>query len=256
MIAVPVSLIGTFAVMAMLGFSLNNLSLFGLVLAIGIVVDDAIVVVENMERYLALGHPSREAARLAMAEVSGPVIAIALVLCAVFVPTALMAGISGEFFRQFALTIAASTIISAFNSLTLSPALGAILFKGHGGGEHGEGEHAGAGHRAGGHAAAKKEALPRWGIALLALLLAYLMLTPHVAHLLGIELPGAHGEEASHSHAAAMWGVRLGSRGRRRGRGMASGGPCESGLGGVLRSLQLGLRPRDQRLRLEPSRCC
>ena len=143
MIAVPVSLIGTFAVMAMLGFSLNNLSLFGLVLAIGIVVDDAIVVVENMERYLALGHSSREAARLAMAEVSGPVIAIALVLCAVFVPTALMAGISGEFFRQFALTIAASTIISAFNSLTLSPALGAILFKGHGGGGHGAGEHAG-----------------------------------------------------------------------------------------------------------------
>ena len=136
MIAVPVSLIGTFAMMAMLGFSLNNLSLFGLVLAIGIVVDDAIVVVENVERYLAMGHPARDAARLAMAEVSGPVIAIALVLCAVFVPTALMAGISGEFFRQFALTIAASTIISAFNSLTLSPALCAILFKGHGA-EHG-----------------------------------------------------------------------------------------------------------------------
>ena len=96
MIAVPVSLIGTFALMAMLGFSLNNLSLFGLVLAIGIVVDDAIVVVENVERYLAMGHPADEAARLAMAEVSGPVIAIALVLCAVFVPTALMAGISGE----------------------------------------------------------------------------------------------------------------------------------------------------------------
>ena len=138
MIAVPVSLIGTFAVMALLGFSLNNLSLFGLVLAIGIVVDDAIVVVENVERYLAMGHSSREASRRAMAEVSGPVIAIALVLCAVFVPTALMAGISGEFFRQFALTIAASTIISAFNSLTLSPALCAILFKGHGA-EHGSG---------------------------------------------------------------------------------------------------------------------
>ena len=132
MIAVPVSLIGTFAMMAMLGFSLNNLSLFGLVLAIGIVVDDAIVVVENVERYLAMGHTADKAARLAMAEVSGPVIAIALVLCAVFVPTAFMAGISGEFFRQFALTIAASTIISAFNSLTLSPALCAILFKGHG----------------------------------------------------------------------------------------------------------------------------
>ena len=180
MIAVPVSLIGTFAVMAMLGFSLNNLSLFGLVLAIGIVVDDAIVVVENVERYLAMGHSSREAARRAMAEVSGPVIAIALVLCAVFVPTALMAGISGEFFRQFALTIAASTIISAFNSLTLSPALCAILFKGHGA-EHGTGT----------HTHAKKEALPRLGVVAIAALLAYFMLAPHVAHLLGVQLPGA-----------------------------------------------------------------
>jgi multidrug efflux pump len=200
MIAVPVSLVGTFALMAMLGFSLNNLSLFGLVLAIGIVVDDAIVVVENVERYLAMGHPAREAARLAMAEVSGPVIAIALVLCAVFVPTAFMAGISGEFFRQFALTIAASTIISAFNSLTLSPALCAILFKGHA---------AGQGPEAHGHA--KKEALPRLGVVLIAALLAYFMLTPHLAHLLGIELPSGHGEHAANGHAsgAALWGVRL-----------------------------------------------
>ena len=132
MIAVPVSLIGTFAVMGMLGFSLNNLSLFGLVLAIGIVVDDAIVVVENVERFLGMGYNARDAARKAMDEVAGPVIAIALVLTAVFVPTAFMAGISGEFFKQFALTIAASTVISAFNSLTLSPALCAILFHGHG----------------------------------------------------------------------------------------------------------------------------
>jgi hydrophobe/amphiphile efflux-1 (HAE1) family protein len=131
MIAVPVSLIGTFAVMALLGFSLNNLSLFGLVLAIGIVVDDAIVVVENVERNLALGLNPRDATRKAMDEVSGPVIAISLVLCAVFVPTAFMAGISGQFYRQFALTIAASTIISAFNSLTLSPALCALMLKGH-----------------------------------------------------------------------------------------------------------------------------
>jgi multidrug efflux pump len=199
MIAVPVSLIGTFAVMAMLGFSLNNLSLFGLVLAIGIVVDDAIVVVENVERYLAMGRPARDAAREAMAEVSGPVIAIALVLCAVFVPTALMAGISGEFFRQFALTIAASTIISAFNSLTLSPALCAILFKGHGA----EGNEAVA------HAPAKKEALPRLGIVIIAALIGYLMLTPHVAHLLGVELPGAHGEEGGPSSTASLWGIRL-----------------------------------------------
>jgi len=200
MIAVPVSLIGTFAVMAMLGFSLNNLSLFGLVLAIGIVVDDAIVVVENVERYLSMGHPAREAARLAMAEVSGPVIAIALVLCAVFVPTAFMAGISGEFFRQFALTIAASTIISAFNSLTLSPALCAILFKGHGA------EHAADAH---GHAA--KEALPRLGVVLIGALLGYFMLTPHLAGLVGVQLPGAHGEHASEGHVggAALGAVRL-----------------------------------------------
>src|SRR5258708_197436 len=131
MVAVPVSLIGTFAVMALLGFSLNNLSLFGLVLAIGIVVDDAIVVVENVERWLAEGMSPRDASRKAMEEVTGPVIAIALVLCAVFVPTAFMAGISGQFYKQFALTIAASTIISAFNSLTLSPALCALLLKGH-----------------------------------------------------------------------------------------------------------------------------
>jgi multidrug efflux pump len=131
MIAVPVSLVGTFAVMSLLGFSLNNLSLFGLVLAIGIVVDDAIVVVENVERHLAMGKSPRDAARAAMTEVTGPVIAIALVLCAVFVPTAFMAGISGEFYKQFALTIAASTIISAFNSLTLSPALCALMLQGH-----------------------------------------------------------------------------------------------------------------------------
>src|SRR5206468_7704212 len=106
MIAVPVSLIGTFGVMALLGFSLNNLSLFGMVLAIGIVVDDAIVVVENVETHLARGSSPRDAARQAMIEVSGPVVGIALVLCAVFVPTAFMAGISGQFYRQFALTIA------------------------------------------------------------------------------------------------------------------------------------------------------
>ncbi|MDP6676481.1 MAG: efflux RND transporter permease subunit, partial [Pirellulales bacterium] len=128
MIAIPVSLIGTFAVMSGLGFSLNNLSLFGLVLAIGIVVDDAIVVVENVERLIRQGLPPREAARQAMREVSGALIAIALVLAAVFIPTAFITGISGEFYRQFAITIAASTAFSAVNSLTLSPALAAILF--------------------------------------------------------------------------------------------------------------------------------
>ena len=132
LVAVPVAIVGTFAVMAGIGFSLNNLSLFGLVLAIGIVVDDAIVVVENVERWLAEGLPPREAARRAMDEVTGPVIAIALVLCAVFVPCAFIGGITGQFFRQFAITIAVSTLFSAFNSLTLSPALAALLLKPHG----------------------------------------------------------------------------------------------------------------------------
>jgi hydrophobe/amphiphile efflux-1 (HAE1) family protein len=132
LIAVPVAIVGTFAAMAALGFSLNNLSLFGLVLAIGIVVDDAIVVVENVERWLAQGLPPREAAVRAMDEVTGPVVAVALVLCAVFVPCAFISGITGQFFRQFALTIAVSTVISAFNSLTLSPALAALLLQPHG----------------------------------------------------------------------------------------------------------------------------
>src|SRR5271166_3953755 len=127
LIAVPVAIVGTFPVMASLGFSLNNLSLFGLVLAIGIVVDDAIVVVENVERWLEHGIEPREAARRAMDEVTGPVIAVALVLCAVFVPCAFISGITGQFFRQFAVTISASTVFSAINSLTLSPALAAIL---------------------------------------------------------------------------------------------------------------------------------
>jgi hydrophobe/amphiphile efflux-1 (HAE1) family protein len=132
LIAVPVSLVGTFAVMHLFGFSLNALSLFGLVLAIGIVVDDAIVVVENVERNIANGLKPVEATRQAMREVTGPIIATALVLCAVFVPTAFISGLTGQFYKQFALTIAISTVISAFNSLTLSPALSALLLKEHG----------------------------------------------------------------------------------------------------------------------------
>ena len=130
-VAIPISLIGTFVVLAALGFSLNNLSLFGLVLAVGIVVDDAIVVVENVERNLRLGMTPREAAHRTMDEVGGALIAIALTLCAVFVPSAFISGISGQFFKQFAVTIAASTVISCFVSLTLSPALCALLFKAH-----------------------------------------------------------------------------------------------------------------------------
>jgi hydrophobe/amphiphile efflux-1 (HAE1) family protein len=127
MLAVPVSLIGAFAVMSALDLSLNTLSLFGLVLAIGIVVDDAIVVVENVERNIALGLNARDATRKAMGEVVGPIVATALVLVAVFVPTAFITGVSGAFYRQFALTISVSTVISAFNSLTLSPALCALM---------------------------------------------------------------------------------------------------------------------------------
>ena len=132
LLAVPVSVIGTFAVLWMLGFSINVLTLFGLVLAIGIVVDDAIVVVENVERNIEEGHSPLEAAHRAMSEVSGPIIAIALVLCAVFVPIAFIDGVTGQFYRQFAVTIAISTVISAINSLTLSPALAAALLKPHG----------------------------------------------------------------------------------------------------------------------------
>ncbi len=190
MVAVPVSLIGTFAVMSLLGFSLNNLSLFGLVLAIGIVVDDAIVVVENVERWLAEGLSPRDATRKAMEEVTGPVIAIALVLCAVFVPTAFMAGISGEFYKQFALTIAAATIISAFNSLTLSPALSALLLKPH---EHGE------------HGPTQQEALPKLGIAIIAGLIAYTFLLSPIAHVLGYEAAHAEG----HGHGGPVGPVWL-----------------------------------------------
>lgn len=132
LVAVPVSLIGTFAFMHMLGFSLNALSLFGLVLAIGIVVDDAIVVVENVERNIADGLSPMAATQKAMKEVTGPIVATTLVLAAVFIPTAFMSGLTGQFYKQFALTITISTFISALNSLTLSPALSALLLKPHG----------------------------------------------------------------------------------------------------------------------------
>jgi multidrug efflux pump len=147
MIDVPVSIIGTFAVMAAMDFSLNNISLFGLVLAIGIVVDDAIVVLENIERMLARGHDVRTATIKAMEEVTGPIIAVALVLCAVFVPCAFLSGITGQFFRQFALTISVSTVISAINAITMTPSRAVLLFK------------AADGHTAYEH---RREALPWW----------------------------------------------------------------------------------------------
>ena len=152
MIDVPVSLIGTFAVMAALGFSLNNLTLFGLVLAIGIVVDDAIVVLENIERLIATGLDARTATIKAMEEITGPVLAITLVLSSVFIPCCFLGGISGQFFRQFAVTIAASTIISAVNALTMTPSRAVMIFKTEQGGE--------------GHVH-KREALPWWFFGLL-----------------------------------------------------------------------------------------
>src|SRR5262249_5817198 len=154
MIDVPVSLIGTFGAMAALGFSLNNLTLFGLVLAIGIVVDDAIVVLENTERMLARGFDARTATIKAMEEITGPIIAITLALSSVFVPCCFLSGITGQFFQQFAVTIAVSTIISAVNALTMTPSRAVIIFKA---------QEAKGGH---GHEP-KREALPWWAFAIL-----------------------------------------------------------------------------------------
>ncbi|MCI0453547.1 MAG: efflux RND transporter permease subunit, partial [Candidatus Dadabacteria bacterium] len=191
MIDVPVSLIGTFAVMAALGFSLNNLSLFGLVLAIGIVVDDAIVVVENIKRWMSKGLEPREATLKAMAEITGPVIAITVVLSAVFIPTAFLPGISGQFYRQFALTIAVSTIISAINALTMAPARAAQLIRPH-------------------HESERREPLPRVGIALIFGFLTYSFLTPPLTSLLGLSVPayGSNESAGQVSSPVAIWVLR------------------------------------------------
>jgi multidrug efflux pump len=169
LVAVPVAIVGTFAVMAAFGFSLNNLTLFGLVLAIGIVVDDAIVVVEAVEHHIEHGLAPREATIMAMSQVSSPVIAVGLVLTAVFVPCAFITGITGQFYRQFALTIATSTIISAFNSLTLSPALSALLLR-----QRKKGSY---------------EALPWFAFVGLGCWLGYAFLGPHATHLIADRLP-------------------------------------------------------------------
>ncbi|MFV0442950.1 MAG: efflux RND transporter permease subunit [Planctomycetaceae bacterium] len=172
LIDVGVSLVGTFAVMMLLGFSLNNLTLFGLVLAIGIVVDDAIVVLENIERWLEKGLSVREATIGAMNEITGPILGITLVLSSVFLPSAFLGGISGQFFRQFALTIATSMIISAVNAMTMTPARASSIFAGR---EHG-----------GSHPHGGKEALPWWSFALLTGGLAWLYLAGWVRQTLGI----------------------------------------------------------------------
>jgi multidrug efflux pump len=182
MIDVPVSLIGTFAVMALLGFTLNNLTLFGLVLAIGIVVDDAIVVLENIERQIAKGYDARTATIKAMEEITGPVLAITLVLSAVFIPCCFLGGISGQFFRQFAVTIAVSTIISAVNALTMTPSRAVLIFKteeGSSGHEH------------------RKEALPWWIFGVLGGLATTWLGPPLVGGWAGQWLPAAAtGDEA------------------------------------------------------------
>src|SRR4029077_9292964 len=191
MIDVPVSLVGTLAVMSVLGFSLNNLSLFGLVLAIGIVVDDAIVVVENVERWMAQGLPPRDATLKALAEITGPVIAITLVLSSVFIPTAFIPGISGQFYRQFALTIAAATIISAINAMTMAPARAVTLIKPHAHGEE------------------RREALPRVAVIVLVAFLLDVLLEGRLAALLGIAA-GGH-EHAGHDASAGgawLWLLR------------------------------------------------
>ncbi|MEW6745647.1 MAG: efflux RND transporter permease subunit [Planctomycetota bacterium] len=192
MIDVPVSLIGTLAVMSAMGFSLNNLTLFGLVLAIGIVVDDAIVVVENIERWMAKGLPPREATIKAMGEITGPVIAITLVLSSVFIPTAFLAGITGQFYRQFALTVATATIISAINAMTMAPARAVALIRPH------SKEHA-------------PEALPPPGIALLVGFLIYHFGGEHVLGIFGMG-PAAHepSETVRQASGTALWAVRLG----------------------------------------------
>src|SRR5262249_4265959 len=159
-IDIVVALIGTFVVLKMLGFSLNNLSLFGLVLAVGIVVDDSIVVVENIERWMGTGLPAKEATIKAMGEITGPVIGISLVLAAVFIPTAFIPGLTGQFFRQFALTIATAALFSATNALTMAPARAVAWIK-----PHGEGD-------------AAREALPRVAVAGLLGYLGYVLLAP------------------------------------------------------------------------------
>ena len=183
-IDVGVSLVGTFAVMKLLGFSLNNLTLFGLVLAIGIVVDDAIVVLENIERWLDKGLPVREATIRAMDEITGPIMAITLVLSSVLLPSAFLGGITGQFFRQFALTIAVSMLISAVNAMTMTPARAASIFAKRKPGAHGE---------------QGKEALPWWLFALLGGLATIGLLAPKLGQSLGLPAAGENGEVAAGS---------------------------------------------------------
>ena len=195
-IDMAVSLVGTFAVMKLMGFSLNNLSLFGLVLAIGLVVDDAIVVLENIERWLDKGLPVREATIKAMNEITGPILAMTLVLSSVLLPSAFLGGITGQFFRQFALTISVSMLISAVNAMTMTPARAAWIFASRKPGQHGE---------------QGKEALPWWFFGLLGGLATVWLLTPAVGAWLGLPAGGEGGEPAPGGLKATLlaWGVSL-----------------------------------------------
>lgn len=188
---IVVALIGTFVVMKMMGFSLNNLSLFGLVLAVGIVVDDSIVVVENIERWMGMGLPARDATIKAMDEITGPVIGITLVLASVFIPTAFIPGLTGEFFRQFALTIAASAMISASNALTLAPARAAAWIKPHGKG----------------HESNVREALPRVAYVLLFGVLSYFLLAPYGKESITTALTKSVGATTAMVLAAIVLGI-------------------------------------------------
>ena len=226
--------------MSLMGFTLNNLTLFGLVLAIGIVVDDAIVVLENIERWLDKGLPVREATIKAMNEITGPIFAITLVLSSVLLPSAFLGGITGQFFRQFALTISVSMIISAINAMTMTPARAAWIFASRKPGKHGD---------------QGKEALPWWSFALFGGLATAWLLTPTLGAWLG--LPA--GEEARRggarrpaSHLANVGNLPHplpSRRGRGRDAGLVFDPPSELGTGPFLPRLQLALRADDASLR-------
>jgi multidrug efflux pump len=194
-IGVLVSLVGTFAVMMMMGFTLNNLTLFGLVLAIGIVVDDAIVVLENIERWMEKGLPAREATLKAMEEITGPIVAITLVLSSVLLPSAFLSGLVGQFFRQFAITISVSMLISAVNAMTMTPALAVLFFSGRKPGKHAE----------------DKEALPWWSFGLFGGLVSVWLLTPMLGPWLGLAVGEGHGEAAPGGLLATLhaWGANI-----------------------------------------------
>ena len=238
LIDVAVSLIGTFAIMLLMGFTLNNLTMFGLVLAIGIVVDDAIVVLENIERWLAKGLTVRDATITAMHEITGPIIAITLVLCAVFLPSAFIAGISGQFYRQFALTIAVSMLLSATNAMTMTPARAAGIFKYR--------KISASGHMEG------HEALPWWGVALVAGWISVAFLEPLWAPRIGLAgFDAAWKTWAVHALfflPPAIGGALL--RGWLNHRRRAGGSACQLVPGYFLSAVQSGLRLDHAGLRL------